>query len=528
MPPFFSALVLPPLVLSLPHKIVHGPETNKKHFFLIFEEAHRPNLHPRLKKKKKRRIKFHHKGRSPTKLNRDRCPSFQLQLCFSSCDNWEKKKDINLSFSLSSSNRVCKPTTKKVNILEMGVSCEAVFSALFVIATGLLFIDLVPLQETMRCPGNYTNATECPEVFFSSTYQQARNRFLAAAEAAHGAIEHHRIFTEGSVDYFMDTAFFQGKQPGKLLVHASGTHGVEGYTGSAIQVKLLQEWNATARSGPSILFVHAVNPYGMSHFRRFNEENVDLNRNYLTEKQWQQAKERDPNIAGYEDLRSVLVPDVPPRFIDRYVFLLTAAKTVARHGFTKLKRAFVTGQYHDPNGIYYGGDKEQKSVSVLRAVLKAHVAAAHATETIYIDVHTGLGPTGVDTFMVSDAQEEAKAKQVFHGARVQNDQTASSGPSSGYNLAMGVIRPIDELGANALVVTEEFGTVHGLFVARATILENAAYRLCRGSYVHAVMQTWVRDAFYPQERNFKESTLSRGSAAFWKAFQHLANETAQE
>lgn len=404
----------------------------------------------------------------------------------------------------------------------MGVSCEAVFTVIFVLVTGLLFIDLVPLQETMRCTGNYTNATECPEVFFSSTYQQARARFLAAAEAAHGVMEHHRIVQEGSVDYFMDTAYFPGTQNGKLLVHVSGTHGVEGYTGSAIQVKLLQEWNKTALSGPSILFVHAVNPHGMAHFRRFNEENVDLNRNYLSEEQWQQVKARDPNIAGYEDLRSVLVPDAPPRFIDRYVFFVSAVKAVALHGAAKLKRAFVTGQYHDPNGIYYGGAGEQRSVSVLREVLKAHVEAAKATESIFIDVHTGLGPTGIDTFMVSHPEEAALTRQVFAGSRVQDDKTASSGPSSGYDLAVGVIRPLAELGSNALAVTEEFGTVHPLFVARATVLENAAYHLCPGSYVHAVMQTWMRDAFYPQEIKYKQSTLRLGSAAFWKALQHLS------
>ncbi|KPA83411.1 putative mitochondrial hypothetical protein [Leptomonas pyrrhocoris] len=404
----------------------------------------------------------------------------------------------------------------------MSVSCEAVFSAIIVIVAGLLFIDLVPLQETMRCPGNYTNSTECPEVFFSSTYQQARDRFLAAAEAAHGAIEHHLIARESSTEYYMDTVFFAGKQPGKLLVHCSGTHGVEGYTGSAIQVKLLQEWNETALSGPSILFVHAVNPFGMAHFRRFNEENVDLNRNYLTEEEWKLMQARDPNIAGYEDLRALLVPDASPRFIDRYVFFFTAAKALARHGFAKLKRAFVTGQYHDPQGIYYGGDREQKSVAVLRSILKTYAEAAKATETIFIDVHTGLGPTGVDTFMVSDAHAEEKAKRVFTEARVQNDKTASRGPSSGYDLAAGIIRPVDVLGEDALVVTEEFGTVNSFFVARATVLENAAYRLCRGSYVHVAMQTWMRDAFYPQEIKYKQSTLRRGCAAFWHAFQHLS------
>ncbi|KAG5472519.1 hypothetical protein LSCM1_03920 [Leishmania martiniquensis] len=399
---------------------------------------------------------------------------------------------------------------------------SSLFAAFLVAVVGLLFIDLVPLQETMRCPGDYTNASECPEVYYSASYQVARERFLAAAEAAHAQIEHHLITKRGNEEYYMDIAFFSGKQTDKLLVHASGTHGVEGYTGSAIQVKLLQEWNETALFGPSILFVHAVNPHGMAHFRRFNEENVDLNRNYLSTQEWAAVKARDANVAGYEDFRALLVPNVPPRFIHRYTFLLYAAKAVAQHGFAKLKRAFVTGQYHDPVGINYGGDKEQKSVSVLREVLKKHAAATGATEAVYIDVHTGLGPSGVDTMMLKSDHGSEKCRDVFPGARTDDAKTAKSGPSSGYDLAAGTIRPLTELGPNTLAVTEEFGTVSPLFVARAVILENAAYHLCRGSFVHAVMQTWMRDAFYPQEIRYKQATLKRGSAAFWSAWTYLA------
>ncbi|GET90908.1 hypothetical protein, conserved [Leishmania tarentolae] len=408
----------------------------------------------------------------------------------------------------------------------MAVPCEFIFSAFLVIITGLLFIDLVPLQETMRCPANYTNATECPEVYYSSSYQLARERFLAAAEAAHAQVEHHLITKRGSEEYYMDTAFFLGKQKDKLLVHTSGTHGVEGYTGSAIQVKLLHEWNETALSGPSILFVHAVNPHGMAHFRRFNEENVDLNRNYLSTEEWSAVKARDVNIVGYEDLRSLLVPKEPPRFIDRYLFFYVAAKALARHGFTKLKRAIVTGQYHDPAGISYGGDREQKSISVLREVLKKHSALTGATEAVYIDVHTGLGSTGVDTMMVRSNEEAEKGRKVFPGVRIGNSQIAVSGPSAGYDLVFGIIHPVAELGPNTLAVTEEFGTVNPFFVARAVILENAAYQLCRGSYVHAVMQSWMRDVFYPQEIHYKRATLKLGSEAFWAAWRYLAESQA--
>lgn len=396
--------------------------------------------------------------------------------------------------------------------------CEALFTAMLVIVTGLLFIDLVPLQETMVCD-NYTDLVKCPEGFFSSNYQAAREKFVVAATEAGATVERHSVLTEGSVEYFVDTAFIPGGQPEKLLVHVSGTHGVEGYAGSAIQTKLLREKNASLLLGPSVLFIHALNPYGMAHFRRFNEHNVDLNRNYMSSEQWETARNRDPNVGGYENLRSLLSPETAPRLIDRYAIFFKGAQALWKHGFSSLKRTFVTGQYHDPKGIYYGGASEEQSIALLRNILSRHAHAAQ--EAVFIDVHTGLGPFGVDTIMVSSPEEEERAREVFKGTRVQNDKTAKNGPSGGYDLAMGLIRPYPELPPKSIAVTEEFGTVLPIFVARSIILENAAYQHAPGSYVHEVMAQWVRDAFYPQEMRFKSAVLSRGAKTFWNAFRYL-------
>ena len=72
-------------------------------------------------------------------------------------------------------------------------------------------------------------------------------------------------------------------------MHSSGVHGVEGYSGSAIQHKLLStlpKWYKNDENQPVIMFVHAVNPFGMALNRRFNENSVDINRNYKTKEEW--------------------------------------------------------------------------------------------------------------------------------------------------------------------------------------------------------------------------------------------------
>jgi hypothetical protein len=88
-----------------------------------------------------------------------------------------------------------------------------------------------------------------------------------------------------------------------LLVLSSACHGVEGFCGSGAQVALLGDASfhaAVRQSGTAVLFVHALNPYGFSWWRRTTHENVDLNRNFhdfsqplpanATGVQWTQSK----------------------------------------------------------------------------------------------------------------------------------------------------------------------------------------------------------------------------------------------
>ena len=100
----------------------------------------------------------------------------------------------------------------------------------------------------------------------------------------------------------------------KVLIHICGTHGVEGFVGSAIQSFLLDNSTIIKKDDhyddtlPTLVFVHALNPFGFAHLRRVNENNVDLNRNFLTESRFEKVKARDPNRFGYVDLMELINP----------------------------------------------------------------------------------------------------------------------------------------------------------------------------------------------------------------------------
>lgn len=69
-----------------------------------------------------------------------------------------------------------------------------------------------------------------------------------------------------------------------VMVHISGTHGVEGHAGAAIQIAFLDKLLKKEIELPknvSIVLVHALNPFGFLFNRRWNENGVDLNRNFF-------------------------------------------------------------------------------------------------------------------------------------------------------------------------------------------------------------------------------------------------------
>ena len=353
---------------------------------------------------------------------------------------------------------------------------------------------------------------------FSESYFEARAKFRQLADLA--GLETFVLPVVGDM-YTIDVAISRGTDPG-VVIHMSGTHGVEGYAGSAIQMAYMEGLARAAGTGsspqPTVVLVHAVNPYGMAHFRRFNEENVDLNRNGLHEDEWPDALQRDPNLAGYADFDSVLFnPPHAPTWVDAYVRVwLQAGLNIARHGFVHMKRAIVAAQYHKPDGIYFGGTRLQKSHRVLRDFIREQIREK-GTVTI-VDVHTGLGPSGRDTLMPevragSNLDILSEADKYFPGAFAVNDIAAGRGDvAAGYEQTIGntgkYYTRMFEHARKPFLVTQEFGTLPGVFVARAMILENQAF--VYAPQEQPAWSTFSRDAFYVRTREWRKAVLGRG------------------
>jgi Protein of unknown function (DUF2817) len=224
--------------------------------------------------------------------------------------------------------------------------------------------------------------------YFAQSYAEARRKFVDAATAAGiepVAYAHPLIGHDGET-LAMDVARFGPAEAPAVLIISSACHGAEGFCGSGVQNALLADAGfqaAAARGGVALLYVHALNPYGFSWWRRSTHENVDLNRNF------QDFSKPLPHNAAYDRLAHLLVPAEWPPTPEVKAAL---AAYLAEHGAKGMQAAVSAGQYEHPQGLFYGGRNPTWSQQTLRHVLQDH--GRRCSRMGWIDLHTGLGPSG--------------------------------------------------------------------------------------------------------------------------------------
>lgn len=247
---------------------------------------------------------------------------------------------------------------------------------------------------------------------FAPTYAEARSKFLQAAADAGLAVESRRCAERGlqGEELAMDVAREGEPNASKLLVLTSACHGVEGFCGSGVQVATLRdaEFRRQAReAGVAVLYVHALNPWGFSYFGRATQENVDLNRNF---NDFGQAL---PVNAGYRELHELLIPEQWPPTAENGAAI---QRYVAEGGPRRYQAAVSGGQYEFADGLFFGGQASTWSNRTFREVLRAH--GRRAARIAWIDIHTGLGPTGVGERIFAardDAATLARARAWWDG-----------------------------------------------------------------------------------------------------------------
>ena len=225
------------------------------------------------------------------------------------------------------------------------------------------------------------------------TYDECRARFRRAAGVAGAGLAARSIGARGPNGQVLtiDVAAMGSPDPRRVLVVMSGVHGVEGFIGSAVQCDLLGRLDpASLPVDVAVVLVHAVNPWGMAWWRRQNESNVDLNRN------WARDRITPPHNEGYDELHPLLCPDTP-EMPDPGPLVATAMAMVEQRGIDWVRDAITVGQYTHPDGLHFGGDHSEASTLIVEELMAGHLAGARTALTV--DLHTGHGPYGTYTLL---------------------------------------------------------------------------------------------------------------------------------
>ena len=483
---------------------------------------------------------------------------------------------------------------------------------------------------------------------FSDTYDSARQKFRAAVQALQP--NSYRLvsipISNTSVNDVDDSTIDIVVIPGNcddddgdddddgngIVIHISGTHGIEGFAGSAIQIGFLhgfaqqqqnysdQNTNVTTvfTCHSTIVFIHAFNPYGMKHFRRVNEHNVDLNRNGLvTEEEWDRVlNQQHYNTQNYDMLvaqhllSTSTTPDswyswifkycgsIDNVWMERYVHSWTRMTlALIRFGIPTLKAALVGGQYHVPDGLFYGGgsrgniengqaakhvERNEPSLVLVREWLDNFLlerrrsrrsfrneeileVSDHDVDEIdgecvtWIDVHTGLGPMGIDTLLFGSSKLPPDPTHLKHwfpmsfvasSSTIQNpakdsnmDSTATTADAvqQGYERVVGYTMDyyhttlFDKHYNNRynLFMVQEFGTVPSVLTGRALIVEHLIHNhyspnttVRSTNTTELLMQTSkevLGAAFYPQRTEWRINILQRGMYAVQQAMRRSSH-----
>ncbi|HWM70126.1 MAG TPA: M14 family metallopeptidase [Steroidobacteraceae bacterium] len=262
---------------------------------------------------------------------------------------------------------------------------------------------------------------------FSEDYAEARQKFLAAAGRAGAQTTRYSLDQRGpdGTELSVDVARVGPSDSGNVLVTISGTHGVEGFFGSATQI----EWLNRASTEPplpqevAVVHIHAINPYGFAWLRRTNEDNVDINRN------WIDFKQPLPTNPLYNELAD----DLCPSDWSQQSQAQTGARMMAwisGHGPAVYQAAVSAGQWQHPSGLFYGGTHPSWSRQTLEAILTWNLQ--EASRVCILDFHTGLGPYGYAEPIIGRARTDpgfartrawmgAAAKSLFGDGSVSSE-----------------------------------------------------------------------------------------------------------
>jgi hypothetical protein len=337
---------------------------------------------------------------------------------------------------------------------------------------------------------------------FPASYAAGRQRWLA--QLYHLSCQIHclpyqcsGVGPEGE-SLITDTVWIGSEDASRVLVLIGGTHGIEGFAGSAVQIDylhLIAEGLVVIPPNTAVLMMHALTPWGYAWQRRCDADGVDLNRNNVD------FSRPLPENKGYDILRPALyLPDPMQRKV-------AFAEFEQQQGREALEKAISAGQYNDPTGPFYGGKAPAHGRLVTEDLMRRY--SLKERDLAVIDLHTGLGSYGYGE-IICDHEPDSAGTGVarnWYGDSVTLPLlgTSSSVPKTGLlDYAWHAI-----MNERSCYITLEFGTFRTGQLFEILLRDHHLWAQPDNKQARLEHSKVMRRHFCPDEQAWQEMVLFR-------------------
>ena len=360
--------------------------------------------------------------------------------------------------------------------------------------------------------------------YFSDNYEDVRKNIdervnKLTADGVNVEVSEYAI--DATDDLYIDNIYLPSSaEKTNLIIITTGVHGIEGYIGAVMLDVFFEEIYPTLNTeNTGILVVANINPYGMKYHRRYNENNVDLNRNFILD--WDNfdlSSNKD-----YPEVNEFLQPEgkIGNAFWHEADFYFDLAKVAVSKGADKVSDALLTGQYEYPEGVYYGGNGDEKSTSYLKGVFADCLDSAYEN-IIHIDIHSGYGPryNMVIFNSVYDTMTEAETIEAFSYDHViaydSESFYATTGDTTDFFYRLAEKKNTEK---DIFSTCFEFGTLGDSFITsilslKYTVDENRQhwYPTDNATSAEVVKENYF-ELYFPTETKWREKTVEDFIAA---------------
>ena len=398
----------------------------------------------------------------------------------------------------------------KNKLVKIGAIILAVI--LFITIAGPHIILMLDKQEAVAETYNYS------EVFYDE-YDDVRAHLSDTASSLKTRgynVELSSYAIDESDDLYIDSIYIPAtEKQTNLIVITTGVHGIEGYIGSVMLDVFWTEIYESEinKANTGVLVVANVNPYGMKYHRRYNENNVDLNRNFILD--WESF---DTTVnKDYPKVDTFLGPDDTMGNIvgHELSFYGSMIKELIEDGADTISNALLGGQYEYAEGVYYGGNGDEASTAYLKDVFKQTLESDYEN-IVHIDVHSGYGPryNMVIFNSVFETMTEAESVELFgYDYIIANDSEdfyATTGDTTDF-----YYRLKEKLGTDNTLFSTcfEFGTIGDSFLdsiisMKYTVEENQNHwNPSDNETTNKIIKERYQELFYPTEKDWREKTI---------------------